>query len=73
MKYKASDLPIIVLLLAAVMFFGTAVWMIVQNITSEKVRWAFDILSAFLFISIFFWLLILEGSIKESEGEKGFK
>jgi low temperature requirement protein LtrA len=64
---KAGAYFFLMVLLAAFMFFGTAVWMIFQNITSEKARWVFDILSAFLFVSVFFWLLILEDSIKSGD------
>jgi hypothetical protein len=64
MKWKTHNWLILVVLLAALMFFGTAFWMIVQRVTSERARWMFDIFSAFLFISIFFWLLFLEDSVK---------
>ena len=47
MKWKFNDLLILMVIFAVLMFFGTAVWMVVQNITSGKVRWVFDILSAF--------------------------
>jgi hypothetical protein len=67
MKWKINDFFIILVLLAVLMFFGTAVWMIVQNITGGKVRWIFDILSAFLFISLFFWLFVLDDSIKSGK------
>jgi hypothetical protein len=67
MKWKINDFFIIMVLLAVLMFFGTAVWMIVQNITSGKVRWIFDILSAFLFISLFFWLFVLDDSVKSGK------
>jgi hypothetical protein len=67
MKWKINDFFIIMVLLAVLMFFGTAVWMIVQNITSGKVRWIFDILSAFVFISLFFWLFVLDDSIKSGK------
>lgn len=67
MKWKTNDFFIIMVLFAVLMFFGTAVWMIVQNITSGKVRWIFDILSAFLFISLFFWLFVLDDSIKSGK------
>ena len=52
MKWKFNDLLILMVIFAVLMFFGTAVWMVVQNITSGKVRWVFDISSAFLFISL---------------------
>lgn len=67
MKWKFNDLLILMVIFAVLMFFGTAVWMVVQNITSGKVRWVFDILSAFLFISLLFWLFVLDDSIKSGE------
>jgi hypothetical protein len=67
MKWKTRNWPILIVLLAALMFFGMAFWMIVQKITSERARWIFDIFSAFLFISVFFWLLFLEDSVKGRE------
>jgi glucan phosphoethanolaminetransferase (alkaline phosphatase superfamily) len=67
MKWKFNDLLILMVIFAVLMFFGTAVWMVVQNITSGKVRWVFDILSAFLFISLLFWLFVLDDSIKSGK------
>lgn len=67
MKWKFNDLLILMVIFAVLMFFGTAVWMVVQNITSGKVRWVFDILSAFLFISLLFWLFVWDDSIKNGK------
>ena len=67
MKWKFHDLLILMVIFAVLMFFGTAVWMVAQNITSGKVRWVFDILSAFLFISLLFWLFVLDDSIKSGK------
>jgi hypothetical protein len=67
MKWKFNDLLILMVIFAVLMFFGTAVWMVVQNITSGKVRWVFDISSAFLFISLLFWLFVLDDSIKSGK------
>ena len=67
MKGKTNDLFIMMFIFATLMFFGMAVWMIVQNVTSERVHWMFDIFSAFLFILVFFWLFILEEPIKGRE------
>jgi len=39
--------------------------MIVENVTSEGARWLFDFLSAFLVIFIFFWLFLLEESLRQ--------
>jgi hypothetical protein len=67
MKWKTNEFFIIMSLFAVLIFFGTAVWMIVQNITSGKMRWIFDFLSAFLFIWLFFWLFVLDDSIKSGK------
>ncbi len=67
MKWKTNDFLIMMVIFATLMFFGMAVWMIVQNITSERVHWIFDIFSAFLFIFVFFWLFILDETIKGRE------
>lgn len=67
MKWKTNDFLIMMVIFATLLFFGMAVWMIVQNITSERVHWIFDIFSAFLFIFVFFWLFILDETIKGRE------
>ena len=65
MKKKAADISRLMVLITAVMFFGTGMWMIVENVTSEGARWLFDFLSAFLVIFIFFWLFLLEESLRQ--------
>jgi hypothetical protein len=67
MKVSTNDLFILMVIFAVLMFFGMATWMIVQNITNERVHWMFDIFSAFLFILVFFWLFILEEPNKGGE------
>jgi len=67
MKGNTNDLFIVMVILAIVIFFGMAIWMIVQKITSEAIRWTFDIVSAFLFIFVFCWLFILEEPMKGKE------
>jgi len=52
-------------LITCVIFFGTGVLIVVRKIASEEVRWFFDILSACLFLLIFFWLLAQEESLKQ--------
>ncbi len=66
MKWKAGGFLIIIFFIT-LLFFGTAVWMIIQNFTSGEVRWIFDILSAFLLISVFFWLFVLDHSIPKGD------
>ncbi len=58
------NLLVFMVLLSAMMFFGTAVWMIVRHVNSENIRWIFDALSIFLFISLFFWLMVLGDSYR---------
>jgi len=57
---KASGYFFLMVVLAAFMFFGTAAWIVYHNSPGEQFRWMLDIFSAFLFISVFFWLLVLE-------------
>ena len=65
MKNKATDILRFLVLITAVMFFGTGFWLIVKDITSGAARWLFDFLSAFLVIFIFFWLFLLEESLRQ--------
>ncbi len=68
MKWKPFNPLVVFFLISALMFFGTAVWMIVQNVTSEKIRWLFDAFSLLLFISLFFWLMVLGDSFQSGDG-----
>ncbi len=58
---KTSGYFFLMVLASASMFFGTAAWIVSHNSAGEEVRWVADIFSAFLFILLFFWLLVLEG------------
>ena len=64
MKSRAGGFQVAILGFTVLLFFGTAGWMILQKVTSEKVRWVFDILSASLFVLVLFWLLAGENSVK---------
>ena len=65
MKWKASDILRLMVLIAVMMFFGTGVMIVVAQTAAEGVRWAFDILAAILILLIFFWLLVQEESFKQ--------
>ena len=65
MKRKATDILRFMVLITCGIFFGTGILIVVKKIASEEVRWFFDILSASLFLLIFFWLLAQEESLKE--------
>jgi hypothetical protein len=68
MDKKATDILRLSVLITCMIFFGTGVLIVVKKIASEEVRWFFDILSASLFLLIFFWLLAQEESLKQSNG-----
>jgi hypothetical protein len=65
MKWKAADILRSMVLVTALIFFGTGALIFLQKIQSEEIRWIFDLLSAFLFLLIFFWLLAQEESLKQ--------
>jgi hypothetical protein len=65
MKRKTTDFLRLMVLVTCMIFFGTGVLIVVKKIASEEVRWFFDILSASLFVLIFFWLLAQEESLKQ--------
>ena len=65
MKWKASDILRLMVLIAVMMFFGTGVMIVVAQTAAEGVRWAFDILAAILILLIFFWLLVQEESFMQ--------
>ncbi len=62
---ETSDFLRILVLVTCIIFFGTGILIVVKNIASEGARWFFDILSASLFLLIFFWLLAQEESLKQ--------
>ena len=65
MKWKAPDILRLMVLILVMIFFGTGVIIVALNTTGDVARWAFDILSALLFLFIFFWLMAQEQSIKQ--------
>jgi hypothetical protein len=65
MKIETTDFLRILVLVTCMIFFGTGVLIVVKKIASEEVRWFFDVLSASLFLLIFFWLLAQEESLKQ--------
>ncbi len=65
MKMETTDFLRILVLVTCMIFFGTGVLIVVKKIASEEVRWFFDVLSASLFLLIFFWLLAQEESLKQ--------
>ncbi len=58
---NTSGYLLAMVIVSASMFFGTAGWIVFHNSAGEEVRWVSDVFSAFLFILLFFWLLVLEG------------
>jgi hypothetical protein len=65
MKRSASEILRLMVLIAVMMFFGTGVMLVAVNTAGVAARWAFDILSALLFLLIFFWLMAQEESIRQ--------
>ena len=65
MKWKAPDILRVMVLILVMIFFGTGVMLTALKTASDAARWAFDILSALLFLFIFFWLMAQEQSIKQ--------
>jgi hypothetical protein len=65
MKRKATDILRFMVSITCMIFFGIGVLIVVNKIASEEVRWFFDILSASLFLLIFFWLPAQEESLKQ--------
>lgn len=65
MKRKATDILRLMVLITCTIFFGTGVLIVVKKLATEEVRWFFDIMSASLFLLIFFWLLAQEESLKQ--------
>ena len=65
MKWKAPDILRLTVLILVIIFFGTGVMLVALNTAGGAARWAFDILSALLFLFIFFWLMAQEQSIKQ--------
>jgi hypothetical protein len=63
MKWKATDILRLLVLIAVLLFFGTGMMIVTAKAAGIAARWAFDILSALLFILIFFWLLAQEESL----------
>jgi len=63
MKWKATDILRLLVLIAVMLFFGTGMMIVTAKTAGTAARWAFDILSALLFILIFFWLLAQEESL----------
>ena len=63
MKRKAADILRLLVLIAVLLFFGTGLTIATGNTAGIAARWAFDILSALLFILIFYWLLAQEESL----------
>ena len=63
MKWKGVDILRLLVLVAVMLFFGTGMLIATRNTVGIAARWAFDILSALLFILIFFWLLAQEESL----------
>jgi hypothetical protein len=65
MKWKGTDILRLLVLVAVMLFFGTGLMIATGNTAGIAARWAFDILSALLFILIFFWLLAQEESLNQ--------
>ena len=65
MKWKATDILRLLVLVTLTIFFGTGVLIVAVKTAGEVARWVFDLLSALLFLLIFFWLMAQEDSIKE--------
>jgi hypothetical protein len=65
MKWKTPDILRIMVLILVMIFFGTGVMLTALKTAGDAARWAFDILSALLFLFIFFWLMAQEQSIKQ--------
>jgi hypothetical protein len=63
MKWKAADILRLSVLIAVLLFFGTGMMILTSRTAGTAARWAFDILSALLFILIFYWLLVQEESL----------
>ncbi len=63
MKWKAADILRLSVLIALLMFFGIGFVIVIARTAGIAARWAFDILSALLFILIFYWLLAQEESL----------
>jgi multisubunit Na+/H+ antiporter MnhG subunit len=68
MKRKATDILRLMVSITCMTSFGTGVLIVGKNIVSEEVRWLFEVLSASLFLLIFFWLLAQEESLKQGNG-----
>jgi len=71
MNKKPADILRLLVLITCMIFFGTGALIVVKKVDSEEVRWFFDILSASLFLLIFFWLLAQEESLKQDHGRVG--
>jgi len=63
MKWKGTDILRLLVLVTVMLFFGTGLMIATGKTSGLAVRWAFDILSALLFILLFFWLLAQEESL----------
>jgi hypothetical protein len=63
MERKAADILRLSVLIALLLFFGTGLMIVTSRTAATAARWAFDILSALLFILIFYWLLAQDESL----------